>query len=324
MHGRYRIRIKNSRNTYSFELRRNITVLRGESGRGKTTLFDMIHEYNRFGKNSGVSISCDREIIAIDGNQWEEDILAHPSAIIVIDEDSHFIRSRDFARTVQGSDNYYLLITRNYLAELPISVDEIYELTGSKNKKFKRVYREIDRMYDHPSSRYLPFIPEIVVTEDNRSGYQFFKQVAEKAGIQCVSAEGKTKIFKKISQYTDRNVVVIADGAAFGAEINDFVEQQKLRPRKLALFLPESFEWIVLKSGVIQGIEPSRIEQPELYADSAKFMSWEQYFTELLINETKGIDYLRYKKSKLAGFYLQEKTAEMIRKEIKGIQFGAS
>lgn len=324
MHGRYRIRIKNSRNTYSFELRRNITVLRGESGRGKTTLFDMIHEYNRFGKNSGVSISCDREIIAIDGNQWEEDILAHPSAIIVIDEDSHFIRSRDFARTVQGSDNYYLLITRNYLAELPISVDEIYELTGSKNKKFKRVYREIDRMYDHPSSRYLPFIPEIVVTEDNRSGYQFFKQVAEKAGIHCVSAEGKTKIFKKISQYTDWNVVVIADGAAFGAEINDFVEQQKLRPRKLALFLPESFEWIVLKSGVIQGIEPSRIEQPELYADSAKFMSWEQYFTELLINETKGIDYLRYKKSKLAGFYLQEKTAEMIRKEIKGIQFGAS
>lgn len=324
MHGMYRIRIKNSRNTYSFELRRNITVLRGESGRGKTTLFDMIHEYNRFGKNSGVSISCDREIIAIDGDQWEEDILAHPSAIIVIDEDSHFIRSRDFARTVQGSDNYYLLITRNYLAELPISVDEIYELTGSKNKKFKRVYREIDRMYDHPSSRYLPFIPEIVVTEDNRSGYQFFKQVAEKAGIQCVSAEGKTKIFKKISQYTDRNVVVIADGAAFGAEINDFVEQQKLRPRKLALFLPESFEWIVLKSGVIQGIEPSRIEQPELYADSAKFMSWEQYFTELLINETKGIDYLRYKKSKLAEFYLQEKTAEMIRKEIKGIQFGAS
>lgn len=324
MHGRYRIRIKNSRNTYSFELRRNITVLRGESGRGKTTLFDMIHEYNRFGKNSGVSISCDREIIAIDGDQWEEDILAHPSAIIVIDEDSHFIRSRDFARTVQGSDNYYLLITRNYLAELPISVDEIYELTGSKNKKFKRVYREIDRMYDHPSSRYLPFIPEIVVTEDNRSGYQFFKQVAEKAGIQCVSAEGKTKIFKKISQYTDRNVVVIADGAAFGAEINDFVEQQKLRPRKLALFLPESFEWIVLKSGVIQGIEPSRIEQPELYADSAKFMSWEQYFTELLINETKGIDYLRYKKSKLTEFYLQEKTAEMIRKEIKGIQFGAS
>lgn len=119
-------------------------------------------------------------------------------------------------------------------------------------------------------------------------------------------------------------MVVIADGAAFGAEINDFVEQQKLRPRKLALFLPESFEWIVLKSGVIQGIEPSRIEQPELYADSAKFMSWEQYFTELLINETKGIDYLRYKKSKLAEFYLQEKTAEMIRKEIKGIQFGAS
>ena len=143
MHGEYKVKVKNSRNSYIFSLRRNITVLRGESGRGKTTLFDMRHEHNRFGKESGVSISCDRELVTIAGDKWEDDILGNPGKIIVIDEDSHFIRSRDFARVVRGSDNYYLLITRNYLSELPISVDEIYELTGTKNKRFSRIYSDI-------------------------------------------------------------------------------------------------------------------------------------------------------------------------------------
>lgn len=88
MRGEYKIRVKNSRNSYSFSLKRNLTVLRGESGRGKTTLFDMIREYNRYGKESGVSISCDRELLAIVGDRWEEDIHSNPGKIIVIDEDS--------------------------------------------------------------------------------------------------------------------------------------------------------------------------------------------------------------------------------------------
>lgn len=148
MRGEFKVKVRNSRNNYTFSLRRNITVLKGESGRGKTTLFDMIHEHNRFGKESGISISCDRELIAVMGDTWENEIVGNPGKIIVIDEDSHFIRSKDFARVVRGSDNYYLLITRNYLAELPISVDEIYELKGAKNKKFSRVYSDADRYYE--------------------------------------------------------------------------------------------------------------------------------------------------------------------------------
>ncbi len=141
MLGEYRFRVKNSRNGYSFLLRRNLTVLRGESGRGKTTLFEMIREHNRFGKASGVSVSGDKELVVVEGDRWQEDIARNAGKIIVIDEDSHFIRSKEFAGVVKGADNYFLLITRNYLEQLPISVDEIYELEGAKNKKFKRVYQ---------------------------------------------------------------------------------------------------------------------------------------------------------------------------------------
>ena len=116
-------------------------------------------------------------------------------------------------------------------------------------------------------------------------------------------------------------MVVIADGAAFGSEIADIVEQQELRPRKLAIFLPESFEWLVLKAGAVKEIDADRIENPERYADSTDFMSWEQYFTALLVEATKDNEYMRYKKSKLSDYYLQDKNADRIKRVAKGIKW---
>jgi len=321
MHGEYKIRVKNSRNSYSFSLKRNLTVLRGESGRGKTTLFDMIREYNRYGKESGVSISCDRELLAIEGDRWEENIQSNPGKIIVIDEDSRFIRSKDFADTVKGSDNYYLLITRNYLEQLPISVDEIYEVAGAKNKSLKKIYTEIDRMYVDPAKEYLPFKPEVIITEDSGSGYQFYKRIADRLGIQCVSANGKSRVFSIMNQYSDNDVVIIADGAAFGAEISDIAKQQSIRPRKVAIFLPESFEWVILKSGVVNVGEVKKLDNPELYADSMEFMSWEQFFTELLVGITKDSGFQKYNKTRLPEYYNQERNEKEIIRVIKGIDF---
>lgn len=319
MRGEFKVRVKNSRNNYSFTLRRNITVLRGESGRGKTTLFDMIHEYNRFGKESGVAISCDRELVAIAGEKWEEGVTENPGKIIVIDEDSRFIRSEDFAKAVRGSDNYFLLITRNYLEELPISVDEIYELTGAKNKHFKRVYSDIDKMYDKPHKASLPFKPQVIITEDSGAGFQFFDSIARELGIQCISANGKSGVFRELAAHPSKKVVVIADGAAFGSEIEDIVKQQTLWTNRVGIYLPESFEWIILSSGVVALEDMDMLDSPERYADSVEYMSWERYFTELLEETTKESKYQKYSKDKLAEFYLQDRVKKDIRQFIKGI-----
>lgn len=319
MHGEYKVRVKNSRNSYEFTLRRNITVLKGESGRGKTTLFDLINEYNRFGKQSGVTISCDRELIAVAGDRWKDEILGNPGKIIVIDEDSHFLRSSDFARVVRGSDNYFLLITRNYLSALPISVDEIYELSGNKNKRFSRIYTDIEKMYDNPDKEDLPFRPQVIITEDSGSGYQFFDTIAKRLGIKCISSGGKTGVFREMSEHSGENVVVIADGAAFGAEMAAVVKQQELCPNRVGIFLPESFEWVILKSGTVEIKDSDKLNSPEKYADSTDYMSWEQYFTELLIETVKGSKYQKYSKDKLSDYYTQDRVERMIREFIKGI-----
>ena len=142
------VKIRDSSNSYTFELKRNITVLCGDSGRGKTTLFEMVEDYNRYGKSSATKISCNCDIIALRGRDWREQIEAITDSIVIIDEDSDFIRSKEFAETVLKSNNYFLLITRTYLHQLPLSVREIYELTGNKNKKFKHVYLDRDDMYE--------------------------------------------------------------------------------------------------------------------------------------------------------------------------------
>lgn len=83
--------------------------------------------------------------------------------------------------------------------------------------------------------------------------------------------------------------------------------------------MPESFEWIILKSGLIDGKEVRTIlENPEEYIDSQNFFSWERYFTRLLIDQTEE-SYLKYKKTKLNETYLHEKNKEMILKAIEGV-----
>ena len=238
-----------------------------------------------------------------------------------MDEDSKFVRSKSFAKLLNGSDNYFLLITRNYLADLPISVDEIYELTGAKNKKFKSLYEEKYKMYDRPSESTLPYKPEIIITEDSKSGYQFFKTIVNKCGIECISAEGKSKIITKLKEYSDKKVVVIADGAAFGPEMDEVVKQQDLNPKNMAIFLPESFEWLILKSGVVKLDDTEKVDKPELFVDSTEFISWERYFTTLLESITREIEYQHYKKNKLPEYYLQEKNVEKIKAIIRGIDF---
>ena len=68
--------------------------------------------------------------------------------------------------------------------------------------------------------------------------------------------------------------------------------------RNIKLYLPESFEWIILNAGLIEGKEISEIlAQPEKFIESQEYFSWERYFARLLSQKTEGTIY-KYHKSK--------------------------
>ncbi len=158
---------------------------------------------------------------------------------------------------MRNSSNYFLLITRNYLYQFSYSVNEIYEIKGKKKKHFERIYIDRELIYAEPNTPALPFKPEVIITEDSNSGYEFFKNICIASGIKCFSSKGKSKILEKVREFNGKKVVVIADGAAFGAEIGLLAEQQKMSGGTLALYLPESFEWLILKSGAVCGSDSS-------------------------------------------------------------------
>ena len=122
----HRIIVESRKIKYDFTIRRNITILTGDSGSGKTVLIDLIRDYRRYGTDSGVLLSCDCECKTIDDEDWKRQIEETSNSILFFDEGNRFLTQKEFAETVLGSSNYFVIATREKLPMLPYSVNEIY------------------------------------------------------------------------------------------------------------------------------------------------------------------------------------------------------
>ena len=142
-----RIEVRSGRVVFTIELERNITILRGDSATGKTTLVEMLQAYETYGRQSGVTVSCDKSCRVLSGVNWELQLNATHDSIVFVDEGSTFVSSLDFARAIQHSDNYYVLVTREDLRTLPYSVNAIPELKKTTSR-FKRTYNRAYPVYD--------------------------------------------------------------------------------------------------------------------------------------------------------------------------------
>lgn len=82
--------------------------------------------------------------------------------------------------------------------------------------------------------------------------------------------------------------------------------------RGIALYLPESFEWLILNAGIFYDSELKDIlNAPCEYVDSKEFFSWERFFADLLVKKSHGT-YLQYNKRSLNKAYLQDKIKNKI------------
>ena len=131
MIGTKHIEVSNRDAKFKFDLHRNITVVQGDSGTGKTTLFEMIADYTRLGADSGVNIKSEKTCAALVDTDWKNQLSNLSDSIVFIDEGFKEIKSKEFAFAVKNSDNYYVIFNRESLHELPYSVEEIYEIKAS-------------------------------------------------------------------------------------------------------------------------------------------------------------------------------------------------
>ena len=310
--GSFRFKVYNKHIQYDFIIKRNVTVISGNSGVGKTALIDLLKEYmlmsSRNKKLNSITIETNSDWLV-----WDDSLLRNNyfktinSKIIFIDEDIDFIFTKEFSSFVKHSDNYFVLIRRDNLSNLGklsrvvFSIDEVYTIVNSgKYNKFLRVYNNFDKIIKKP---------DIIIVEDSNSGYDFFKYVSNINNIECICAYGKDKILNLIdnnlSYLSTKEVLIIADGAAFGSNII-LIKNTVAKYDNIKFWLPESFEWLILNSDMFNRHIGDILYNTSKYIDISKFLSWERYFNYLLTHYTLNM-FCAYNKTKsLSECYLRD------------------
>ena len=168
MKGNIKVVVSTKKLRYELNLRRNITIIQGDSATGKTTLIQIINNYLSSRTGPGTDVICKKKCAVLSGDL--ESVLIRlerlSDTIVFANEQEHFLYPKRFAAAVLKSDCYFVFITRDDLHTLPYSVNEIYCLKNSGYyQNTRQVYNSLHQIY--PESQVHDMIaPTMILTED--------------------------------------------------------------------------------------------------------------------------------------------------------------
>ena len=320
MIGKYKLRIEDKKVRFDLVLKRKFTIIKGNSATGKTYLTDMVLD------EDGTKIYCKLPVRTLSKQRrtYTIELFTNSNTVFILDEDVEGIDTNEFAELLQESDNYFIICCRDVLKTLPISVDEIYEFkseTFYNNLNVPFTVTSLREQYNEKLAN--KFIPELMITEDSKSGFQFFDKTLN---IECVSALNNANIVNTLIKYSSmyKNICIFLDRAAYGSYVYKLFNVIRFLDCNVVVLAPESFEYILLKSGVVE-CNKKYLDEPYNYCDVKTFVSefkdfdlgtknrlqsWEQYFTALLryySGKSAELSYQEYGKSELDPYYFRFK-----------------
>lgn len=164
------VRVSTNRYVYEFDLERRVTVIRGDSGTGKTLLANLLVAE----PETGVHVECERSFVLMNNNirvnysTWFKD---YDNVVFILDEDSRWLRDRRFYDAALDSGAWLLVMDRStLLTTYECSVESVMRL------KVSGKYRTLEKLYTHKSTTFPKDWP--VFTEDTGSGYSFMQKSA--------------------------------------------------------------------------------------------------------------------------------------------------
>lgn len=275
MTGKYVLKIKDDYVSYELELSRQVTVLKGNSGTGKS-YFAQLCQY-AMQHRGGVVCNLTEMLVVMGGAHSDltlNDFYGKlKGKIFVCDEwNNRVLRTKEFAKFVNGSDNYFIIISRSgCLGMLTYSINDIYNINDcGAFHRLKNHYTDIERQ----------LVPDLVITEDSCAGKEFYEKT-----LKCpvISANGKGNVWNiaKRENADGKLICCIVDGSAFGAELAKILHGF---PREYGVYIvaPESFEWLVLNTSLYKNSVSQELERPYDFCETTKYVSWERLFTSLL------------------------------------------
>ena len=322
MVGSIDIKLQTPQIVYSFTLERNLTIIRGDGGSGKSYLCELIEQASQGIEDVHLLLSREVSYLVLPRDTsdsrttlpWDKIIANCNNTIIFIDETCDCWKSGYFSKAIQNTTNYYVIFSRNTHADLPYSSKSILYFKKDVDRLIPRISGK--QFYPELNST-VKLHPDLLVTEDEKAGFVFYKHAFD---IEVSSAKSKTKICKKLKSlaaHGQDNILLIVDGAAFGPEIEQVSTLLEACFNSSYVYLPESFEWLLLHSPLFH-------DAPEITSilldftdiiDWSQYFSAEQFFTAQLKTLTNDLNMIPYTKSaeSLDSKFLEPDTLQAIK-----------
>lgn len=290
------ISVSSRKFNFSMQITKKITVIRGDSGKGKTMFYNAVADISG-AYQIRVSDSA-YKLVAVPKADWYDyldmSIQAKRRCIYVIDDES-YIKTKEFSKLVkQDTFSFYILINRFVnllpinLGGLPYAVGDVYRMLANG------IMHKLVPYYERPQVEIAA--NTTLVVEDSRSGFLFFNQC--RAGV--IAACGKDKIIDLFKKLTG-TVFLIADMASLGSSFDLILETAKNKHIQLLYDINYlSFEYFLLSSRLFN-MDLDNMENSEI----AKYISHEQMCEDIIFTETRGTPY-QYNKGTLSKCYLQD------------------
>jgi len=279
--------IRSKKVCYLFNLYRKMTVIRGDSGVGKTTFAKAVASKTKFYTKK----PSPESFVVLESSSWESvlrDKLRDNRSYIFIIDDSDFIRGRTFS-TLYATDtkNYYIVINRfvpvkfkfESFSRVPFAVDSVYRFVAHGRNHSLEPYYSLETSW---CSRY-----DVVVTEDEGAGYKFLCQYNSNVS----TTRGKDNIIdffnRNKSILRGKRIFLYVDQVSYGSCFDKLFYALRNNGIQVTIFYAyESFEQLLLTSRLLNYDFDSITN-----ADIAKFASHEKLYEYIITHETMNKPY---------------------------------
>lgn len=299
-----RISIKSPNLNYELQIENKLTIITGLSATGKTTLINLINEYNS--ENNVADVESELPIYIINSNIWENPELFKDKAFYFIDEDMEFLKTPKFFKNVMNSVGYFIVVGRNPEIFINYSVDSIYKLklhNGIHKMVNRYNIKELTYKYNHD---YI----NGVINEDSGSGFEFYKHIIP---LNHISSRGNKGILKLL--VVEDSKMIILDRVGYGKWINTLINSIESNDYNTILNLQNSFEYVILKSGVLgNDLDDFELIESELKLNN---INSEKIYFEMLISISNKDKKTRYTKKYINPWYLESKILNKLITTIK-------
>lgn len=242
------VKIKANRVSYEFDINYKYTLVSGDSGVGKTTLFNAVAMYAK----DPTAVTClGYDKLTTDTSIRIEELQELTGYIIFLDESSILLHKYDSVSLLEHSNNYFVILCRDVtLGYKSVALDAVMQMKASGKYHTLVPKHSIDRQL---------FSPDRMICEDSRSGYHFVKNIFSpyvdkicyaKASEKDESG-GRTKIAKFIDQCAEENLCIVFDSCAIGTEFDKIETSIKKNSKNVCFIDWLSFEYYILKSPLI-------------------------------------------------------------------------